>query len=123
MQETSISRQGSLPGEQFPEAEVGSPGKSLKGELLPVQITKGTDLHSFLKCRAVFRPLQREKDSKSADPLMDGVLTLLQGQCLSRTCLASCNIEGYMVFLACLESLGKMNTIVTWLGKGAFTNP
>lgn len=56
-----ISRlEGSLPGEQFPQAEGGSLRKWSEEGPLPAQITKkGTDLRTVLEYRAALRPLWR----------------------------------------------------------------
>lgn len=54
---------------------MGSARKNFREEPLPAQITKVINLHIFVECRVVFRPLEREKGFKSAELLLAGTVT------------------------------------------------
>lgn len=48
-------------------AKMGSARKNFREEPLPARITKVINLHIFVECRVVFRPLEREKSFKSTE--------------------------------------------------------
>lgn len=110
-----ISRlEGSLPGEQFPQAEGGSPRKWSEEGPLPAQITKkGTDLRTVLEYRAALRPLWR-----GAPGLQTALQSLLPVQDLPGLLEGCPNYK--WAFLASSEGLGKMDTTVTWMGREIF---